>query len=685
MNRIGLYAAAIASFAASAHAADIYVDSENGSNENGGTGWDDAVQTMAKALELSDAQSSRATIYLAPGTYPIEETIFVDGGKDYHRWFNLRSKSGNRADTIVDAQHKCPIYCEQGWSGGQVFSGITFRNGFRDGAKYASSSTAPSSAGLYFRGTTITNCVIENCFSTVIDVGGARGAGADTASNHQYGMFPTLVDTIVRNCVISNFNSKGTCGTANGAGINADGAVVRNCVVSNNWIYLDSPNLTNYSNMNIDRGLGAGIHDAGLTGPSLIEGSIICGNVATNMGSAGYGGRGGGVCLAAVSTISNCVIACNSASCTAGGIIGGKLITHCTISNNVVATKQASYQNYTAGGGACVYGTMRNCRVVGNVITKTGTRYGGGGVNLTGSAKVLDCVIEGNVSTHGGAFSAGAIGSGGASDAMISNCLIRCNNGTTQAGVITYQNPDNVVMTDCEIVNNLAGNYLFCYGYPPGMACRGLIVRNCFIHSNTNTNEGIFGGEANKYTQPIVAEYCTIADNRSGWYVMQGVNASCATNFYLRGCVLYNNKNLGNNISALGPFKNFDTTGFDYSTKTNAMYVYSDTWGCMNRDPSCHNFGDLALADFAFRDAANGDYRPTAQSGFLNMGPAPSWMSGRKSCCDMGDGTMTVSPVAGTYGVTVTRNNPSRRLNGDGPDAGCFQLPRPLGLLMFFR
>ena len=72
-----------------------------------------------------------------------------------------------------------------------------------------------------------------------------------------------------------------------------------------------------------------------------------------------------------------------------------------------------------------------------------------------------------------------------------------------------------------------------------------------------------------------------------------------------------------------------------------------------------------------FVDAANGDYRLASGSQAIDIAPRQPWMGNgtRNGPQDLGSGYKVQK--SGKYGVTIMRENSSRRFGGSLADAGC--------------
>ncbi|RJP35985.1 MAG: hypothetical protein C4547_08395 [Phycisphaerales bacterium] len=270
---------------------------------------------------------------------------------------------------------RCTINCErlgrgfvfdQDETNASVLAGVTITNGLAP-PEY------DGGGGIFARRSApvIRDCVIRDC-----EAGTAGGGGVFVDRN-----------AILRNCRIIN-NRAYACGgilslgaqvidctiSGNvsedvGAGIFADGGVIRGCTITDN-----------HSTGN-HQGGGINAYSA------LVEDCVITGNSARS---------GGGIAAYSDTVVRNCLIADNRAD-EGGGLTdswfwGSMTVEHCTITGNTA--------NW--GGAAALSGkaSLTNCQITANVAT------GVGGAILIGSdqmTRIVNCTLAANEATTGGA------------------------------------------------------------------------------------------------------------------------------------------------------------------------------------------------------------------------------------------------------------------------------------------
>jgi PKD repeat protein len=163
-------------------------------------------------------------------------------------------------------------------------------------------------------------------------------------------------------------------------------------------------------------GRGGGIY-CGSSSPT-ITGCVIANNTG---GDYVYGG-GGIYCYSCNSIISNCTIESNNATADGGGILcdnGSSL----TIINSVIRGNDA----YGGGGITCGESnpTITNCVIANN--TARAAYFGGGGIHCYESSPVLtNCTIAGNSASYGGGLTSAA-----SSNPSLNNVICWSNNASS--------------------------------------------------------------------------------------------------------------------------------------------------------------------------------------------------------------------------------------------------------------
>ncbi len=217
---------------------------------------------------------------------------------------------------------------------------------------------------------------------------------------------------------------------------------------------------------------------AWVSGFTITNGNGV-GGTSSNVGGGvclGYGAEGGG-------TLSNCIVAGNTAPVGAGGIYAsgsGALVTDCRIAGNTAGVPDNTYRG--GGGIAMYYGTIRGCDIDGN--QSGGSTYqGGGGVCLQNGGVLNDCLVVSNKAKNGGGIFV-------VSSGTITNCRVRCNVSTNPA-TTTYSGGGICTtcrrawrLTECEISGNRGdtGGGIFSRQHD---SMQAMYIRNSSFISNT--------------------------------------------------------------------------------------------------------------------------------------------------------------------------------------------------------
>jgi hypothetical protein len=247
-----------------------------------------------------------------------------------------------------------------------------------------------------------------------------------------------------------------------------------------------------------DNGCGDGaircvylINRANLSGFTLTNG-------ATGGGDWDREASGGGLwCESAEATASNCVVTCNSALGSGGGVYNGTL-NNCSLTGNganqgggacravlkncSLATNWAAYGGGIAlgianscmltgntagyGGGAAYQATLNNCTLTGNSVLGLPDPWGwlpvGGGAF---QGTLHNCTLNGN-SAHSG---------GGAAGAILYNCTLSDNSATGGGGAVWG------TLYNCTVVDNLA--------WESGGGVASSTLANCIVAYNVSWTE----------------------------------------------------------------------------------------------------------------------------------------------------------------------------------------------------
>jgi hypothetical protein len=184
---------------------------------------------------------------------------------------------------------------------------------------------------------------------------------------------------------------------------------------------------------------------ANLSGFTLTNGATR--NVADGDPKNGESGGGGLWCESQGASVSNCVLAGNSASQTGGGVYDGAL-DNCTLTGNSV---------FAGFGGGAYKSTLNNC-------TLTRNRSGGGGGACL--ATLSNCTLQGNSAEDGG----------GASGGRLDNCTLTGNSARFGGGAASYFEAP-CTLNNCTLTGNSARD--------AGGGAAWSILNNCIVYFNT--------------------------------------------------------------------------------------------------------------------------------------------------------------------------------------------------------
>lgn len=226
-----------------------------------------------------------------------------------------------------------------------------------------------------------------------------------------------------------------------------------------------------------------------LTNGALLEGFTLT-NGATQDAFDYYTGSGGGVwCESSNATVSNCLVAGNSAH-TGGGAFGGTL-NNCTVTDNLA---------YVNGGGSAG-GALNNCTLSGNWAQQAG----GGAYN----GMLTNCTLTGNSAAgDGGGASRGTLNNctlsgnraaeagGGASSCTLNNCSLSANSAIGGGGT------DDSTLNNCTLSGNSA---VFGGG---AVSC---LLNNCIVYFNTARQ-----AEIANYDSSSTLNYCCTTPRPAG-------------------------------------------------------------------------------------------------------------------------------------------------------------------------
>jgi hypothetical protein len=459
-------------------ATPIYI-ATNGSDAAAGTTWATAVRTFAQAIALA---SDPGEIIVSNGTYTADGSgtggnpatttnmVYINKGLTIRsfkgRDLTILSGGNIRNNRLVHFAHSNAVL-----DGFTLTRGSAYGGDNQDGGGF-----------FVYAGNMITNCIIagnENSGAYIKQSQGDHFLITDCIFSNNYGksaggLWHNLGKTqplTISNCLFSgNVCTGGNAGAV--ALVNPGGGIssfyFNNCVISNNT----------------SSGGSGGIYmPAPFTGH--VENCTFIGNRCFNQS---------GIFINA-GVVKRCHIINNTATNSSGGIYLGA---------NAVMTDTEIIGNTAAGvdgGGGSIYGTMSNCVVAGN----TASRWGGGLI-VYNSARIINCTITNNgVTTFAGDRKGGGIYVyAGATDVQIRGCLVAGNYGTrSDPGGGIYINSTNATIQNCTIVSNFmpSGN---CGGIYLGYTA-GVSVVNSVIYSNAATDVGGAAGYTNQFVNSCSA------------------------------------------------------------------------------------------------------------------------------------------------------------------------------------
>ena len=255
-----------------------------------------------------------------------------------------------------------------------------------------------------------------------------------------------------------------TNGTYGVGGRVASGSVLTNRVALDKPLSLKSVNGPQFTWIE-------GFQDPGtINGPAavrcvyLTDGASISGFTLTNGATSQSGGigsmdlNGGGIyCASAGVTVSNCVLAGNSAAYAGGGAYQGTLI-DCTLIGNYA---RGIFQNSVGGGADAAI--LIHCTVAGN--SAEGLYGCGGGVS---GSSMVDCTISNNsaMSNGGGVYWA----------CTLTNCILTGNSTGGYGGGAEGESGGRCTLYGCFLSGNSAGS---------GGGASGCQLYNCTLTGNS--------------------------------------------------------------------------------------------------------------------------------------------------------------------------------------------------------
>ncbi len=280
---------------------------------------------------------------------------------------------------------------------------------------------------------------------------------------------------------------------------------------------------------------------------------------------------------------------------------------------------------------------LRNLTVQNGTVTNKDVSCAGGNVRLE-AGTVANCVLTGGGNTSVDQEKGGNlyIASGKAVDCLMTNA----RPGRGAIGANAYIAGGSV--SRCTIENTPAPSTYTAEG--AGAYMTGGVIENCLVWKN-NAGRGAIcmNGACQAVNCTVVSNIPLILSNQGGIGGIYVMSASAS----VVNCVIY-----GNGGTATAEWANKNAARF-YSCAFAAAAAYSGTASTV-----------LNLTDAAFKDAANGNYRPKRDGALFNAGDNERYASSATSALDL-DG------------------NP--RIQGRIIDIGCYEAATGIGSVYYLR
>ena len=278
--------------------------------------------------------------------------------------------------------------------------------------------------------------------------------------------------------------------------------------------------------------------------------------------------------------------------------------------------------------------TIQNGKLTENLDTY------GAGVRLRNKGQVKHCIIQDNTFTYSGA---NCIGGGvsnnevtASSDVLVDDCIIRRNTATHGGGVRLLGTIQNSIIENNSTTNNAGGGvHLF----------NGGCMYNCIVRNNTagTVSNSSTGGVRMSGTAGTMAN-CLIVGNHATDRI-GGVSLENNTHVVYSNTIVGNSQTSSTNSDWCGVRLNVGgplqfCNNVVWGNKANGSMQASQIYVVSSYSAQVNNFVNNALVwngklsdgnDFVvpstifltedpFRDAAGGDYTPTAGSGLIDSG-----------------------------------------------------------------
>ncbi len=280
---------------------------------------------------------------------------------------------------------------------------------------------------------------------------------------------------------------------------------------------------------------------------AILNGFTLTGGRTLSSGDTFKEQSGGALWCEPGGTVTNCVLAGNSAYVSGGGAYQGTFY-YCTFTNNSIYSSGS-----TASGGAAYQAVLYNCYLISN---KVSTSFPGGKGGGSFGGTLFGCTLVGNLVNNGDANGSG----GGAYLGTLYNCVLTGNTGFGYGGGSCSN-----ILWNCTLSGNWAD-----YG---GGAYAGTL-HNCLVTSNQALLAG--GG---LYSSTLYN--CTVAQN----------TAANGGGFYVPKLnTVYNSIIYGNTASASGNNWQGSLIGSNNCTFPQLPIA---AWGNITNDPmfmdaACH-------------------------------------------------------------------------------------------------
>ena len=697
---VGVFAAVAAVVA---HAADDwYVDLNSSAAEPDGKSWDTAFRDVQSAIDAAATgnNTSRDTIYVAPGRYCLTETLTC---AKYVRFIGVTGKALKNGavpeseQVILDGQNAVP--CLEITRGDEIH-GITFVNGRRDvfdtTGKEIWGGGALNAKGSSLNGLVVSNCIFRNCVSgTFRETGTASciyGGGVGLQGSAK------VYESLFEDCGITNGCPSATPQYAGlrmrgGAIYGVAGACSGNIFRRN---FISDP-------LEVWQGdkVGSSVFGVGpLVDNCLFESNYF--NTATAKASLTMGVEGSG------HTFSNLVFRFNEAPAGVGFRTGqGCVVTHCSFIGNRTTASGFGCLNSALSDKASAYheNLIRNCLFLGNYAANgtsdnSGTcihTHFGDSAGYERRLNLRNCAFVGNVSDGGAGGQAGQTcfslwsGSKGAY-LSISNCWFEANlnatNSTWCNSLVSVGSLSNYLIEDCVFKDNESGkNGSGGYGGmiygTGGNATDGpttnSAVRNCAFINNKAHNVLNVSTPVTDTTVPgITIENCTIAGNRlTSTTPAIAKLANASYRMFVYNTALCDNKN--------------DTKVYNLGVEW-ADHVFTSYIGPQDAARTVFEKDGNVVSDDAplFVDAAKGDYRLQKRSPLVDAGQLRPWIdtvrrTRKASQADLSAMAAVYDAAGSKPGCDIVRTKIGRRLEGALPDIGAYEYYCPPGLLLMVR